>query len=363
MKRLLWTLLGAAVLYLALAPVAIEPRAWKAPRSEGYVGPHRVNDRLSGLELLALGDHQGPEDVVVNYQGFVYTGTEDGSILRLSPDGRSFEEWGHTGGRPLGLTLDFVGRLLVADAVRGLLRVSASGNVRVLASEAEGVPFGFTNNVDVARDGRVYFTDATSKFSVAVVGAPYPTSLLDLMEHGGHGRLLEYDPVRGSVSVLARGIDFANGVAVAHDGASILVNETGAYRVLRVWRDGPDRGRVETVIDNLPGFPDNLSRGHDGRYWIGLVAPRNGLLDRLAPRPAWRKVVQRLPSALRPRARPYGHLIAIDDTGSVVYDLQDPGGTYPMVTGAAESGSHLWVASLQGRHLARLDRARLAVRR
>lgn len=359
MKKMLLAALVLCALYLLLAPVAIDPESWEAPRSPGYVGPHSRNDRLAGLELLAIGERQGPEDVVASDTGWIYTGTEDGSILRLAPGDGSFRPWIHTGGRPLGLALDSAGRLIVADAVRGLLRVSTSGHVRVLATEAEEVPFGFTNNVDVGPDGKIYFTDATAKFNVAEIGEPYAASLLDLMEHGGHGRLLEYDSSTGAVEVLARGLDFANGVAVAHDGASILVAETGSYRVVRVWRHGADRGRVETVIDNLPGFPDNLTRGLEGRYWVGLVAPRNALLDRLAPHPALRQVVQRLPALLRPQAVAYGHLIAIDDAGKVEFDLQDPSGDYPQVTAAAESGSHLYVASLTSRRLGRLDKARL----
>jgi sugar lactone lactonase YvrE len=357
MKRLILIAAAVVTLFLLTAPVPIDPVAWEAPRSEGYVGPHAVNERLAGLELLSLGGRHGPEDVVVNYEDRAFAGTEDGAILRLSDNGAAMEEWADTGGRPLGLALDFAGRLIVADAMRGLLRVSGSGRVKVLVEEAGGVPLGFTNNVDVARDGTVYFTDASSKFGVARIGAPYPASLLDLMEHGGHGRLLEYRPSDGSVEVLARGLEFANGVAVAHDDESVLVNETGAYRVVRVWRRGARRGRVDIVIANLPGFPDNLTRGLEGRYWLGLVAPRNALLDRLAPHPGLRKVVQRLPAALRPKAEPYGHLLAIDDSGRVIADLQDPSGAYPMVTAAAETASYVYVASLTAGSLGRLDKA------
>jgi hypothetical protein len=59
----------------------------------------------------------GAEDVLV-VDGLVYTGTEEGSIFRLRPDGSRIDRVGHTGGRPLGLELLPDGRLLVADADR-----------------------------------------------------------------------------------------------------------------------------------------------------------------------------------------------------------------------------------------------------
>ncbi|HEY5420416.1 MAG TPA: PQQ-binding-like beta-propeller repeat protein, partial [Marmoricola sp.] len=62
----------------------------------------------------------GAEDVLV-VDGLVYTGTEDGSIFLLRPDGSRIDRVGQTGGRPLGLELLPDGRLLVADADRGLL--------------------------------------------------------------------------------------------------------------------------------------------------------------------------------------------------------------------------------------------------
>ncbi len=361
MKRLLLVTLMVFAAYLVMAPVPIDPQAWEAPPDPGYSGPHARNERLAGFEYLPIGERHGPEDVVVNSRGQVFVGTEDGAILRSSADGLRMEEFAHTGGRPLGLALDFAGRLIVADAALGLLRVSGSGRVRPLIAEIDGEPLGFTNNVDIAADGKIYFTDVSAKFRVSEVGAPYAASLLDLMEHGGHGRLFEYDPPSGTLSVLVDGLQFANGVAVSHDGSSLLVNETGAYRVLRVGRLGADRGLVEVVIDNLPGFPDNLTRGFDGRYWLGLVAPRNALLDRMAPYPGLRKVVQRLPAALRPKARPYGHLIAIDDFGRVVLDLQSSSGEYSMVTAAAESATHLYVASLTAPRLGRIDKASLGL--
>jgi len=64
-------------------------------------------------------------------------------------------------------------------------------------------------------------------------------------------------------------------VAVSEDQQYLLINETGSYRVLRHWLAGPDAGETQVILDNLPGFPDNINNGLEGRFWIGLVAPRS----------------------------------------------------------------------------------------
>lgn len=344
--RLRWILillLLAIALYLALWPVPVDPVAWDAPVDAGFVGPFARNERLRALELLSIGNHTGPETIAVDARGRVYTGTKEGRILR---DGRP---WVSTQGRPLGLKFDRDGSLLVADSFRGLLRVLPDGRVVPLAG---GI--AYANSVDVAPDGRVFFTDSSTKFGARTWRGSYEASLLDILEHGGHGRLLVFDPRTNATSTVVAGLNLANGVAMAPDGSFVLVAETGSYRVLRHWLAGPKRGRTEPLIENLPGFPDNLSTGRDGRFWLGLVSPRNRLLDRLSGWPRLRAAVQRLPKLVRPKAVAYGHVVAIDADGRVVASLQDPAGRYRLTTGATETEEFLYVGSLEMNALARM---------
>jgi len=69
-------------------------------------------------------------------------------------------------GRPLGLRFDKkTGDLYIADAYFGLMKVGPQGGFATsLATEAEGVPFRFTNDVDVDTEGNVYFTDSSTKY-------------------------------------------------------------------------------------------------------------------------------------------------------------------------------------------------------
>lgn len=343
LRGIVLLLLASIALYLALWPVPVDPVAWNAPVDAGFTGPFAKNERLRALELLPIGGDHGPETIAVDAQGRVYTGTKEGRILR---DGRA---WLSTGGRPLGLKFDRDGTLFVADSLRGLLRVTPDGRVTTLVSE-----IGYPNSVDVSPAGDVYITDSSAKFSPRTWNGSYEASLLDILEHGGHGRLLVYNPLTRETRTLIAGLNFPNGVAVSPDGAFVLVAETGGYRVLRHWLAGPNQGRTEPLIENLPGFPDNLTAGRDGRYWVGLVSPRNRLLDRLSGWPRLRKAVQRLPQFIRPKAVAYGHIVAIDANGRVLASLQDPEGRYRLATGAAETEEFLYVSSLEMPSLARM---------
>jgi sugar lactone lactonase YvrE len=103
---------------------------------------------------------------------------------------------------------------------------------------------------------------------------------------------------------------------------------------------------ARVLLENLPGYPDNLMRGRDGRIWLGLFRPRNPAADGLADKPFFRKVLLRLPRALLPVGHSYGHVFAFNEDGQIVEDLQDPAGAYPETTGATETADRLYIHSL-----------------
>lgn len=344
-----------AVAYFTAWPVPVDPAAWEAPPDFGHVGAFAPDSSLATFDAIPLGGHEGPESVAADAAGRVYVATRDGAILRIDSTGASPVEWTNTGGRPLGLVFDAAGTLFVADGVRGLLAIDTTGAVRLLADSADGTPVDFADDLAVAADGKVYFSDASTKFGVRATGDAN-ASTLDVIEHGGHGRLIEWDPATGRATVVRDGLQFANGVAMSPDQRSVLLCETGAYRIVRIGVEGASRGTVTPVLEALPGFPDNISRADSGRYWVALFAPRNKLLDRLAGSPFLRRMIVRIPSALAPKPVGYGHIIAIDAEGRVLDDRQDPSGGYPKMTDVLETVDHLYIGSLAGGVLARVKR-------
>src|SRR5688500_15378823 len=154
-------LVGAALVYLLFAPVPITPAAWTPPTAPEFTGQSERNTRLSPVEKLSVGDGHKPEDVALDAQGRIYAGLEDGRIMQLQPDGTQPRLFANTQGRPLGMIFDRVGNLIVTDAIKGLLSVSPAGEIKVLATEADGVKFGCLNDLDIGADGTIYFSEAS----------------------------------------------------------------------------------------------------------------------------------------------------------------------------------------------------------
>jgi sugar lactone lactonase YvrE len=341
--------------YLFLWPVPIEPVSWQAPVNNGFTGAFKQNRKLANIDIITLSDTHGPEAIAIK-DNRLYASTREGWIIRLNESTGQVSQWVNTQGSPLGIAFDSGGNLIVADAYRGLLSISEAGQIRPLSQRVNGQKIGYADDLDIASDGKIYFSDASSKFSAQQFGGIYPASRLDILEHGGHGRLLVYDPANGSTEVVMRGLNFANGVAIDEQSRFVLVCETGSYRIHKYWLAGDKAGTSEVLIDNLPGFPDNVVRGREGRFWIGLVSPRNDLLDRISSLPLVRKVVQRLPDFLQPQAQHYSHVFAINGDGKVLTSLQDPEGHYHTNTGALESEQWLYISSLHAADLARISK-------
>jgi sugar lactone lactonase YvrE len=316
----------------------IRPSVWRPPPAPPRA--HRpASETTFELRIIDIPGF-GPEDVVVDDTGGVLTGVDDGRILRIDRDGGT-ARIADTGGRPLGIEIAPGGtELIVCDSERGLLRVPLNGGeIEVLVSEVDGEPLLFCNNATVARDGTVYFTDSSRHFRQDAYRD-------EMLAHTDSGRLFRRLPA-GTVEEIADGLSFANGVTMSPDEDYVLVAETAGYRIQRVWLAGPRAGERETFVDNLPGFPDNLSTAADGLFWVALPSARNRLLDFLLPRsPALRRAIWAMPRRLQPEERRTVWVQAYDRHGIVVHDLQMSHPRFTTVTGVRESAGRLFLGSI-----------------
>lgn len=348
-------LLACGVLYLLLWPVPVDPVAWDAPVNKGLVDPFAPDARLRHARAIDLGEHHGPEDVTAGHDGRLYATSSNGAVLQIDSYG-NVSVFADVGGRPLGIETDSDGSLIVANAYIGLQRIFRDGSVKTLLSAVDGQALVYADDLAIADDGSIYFSEASTKFGAQKFAGTFEGSLLDIMEHGGHGQIIEFIPDTGVARIIIDNLNFANGVAISDDQTYLLIAETGSYRILKHWLQGPDTGTTEVLIDNLPAFADNINNGKDGRFWIGMVAPRNKLLDDLSDKPFIRKIVQRLPPNIRPTAEPYSHVIAISGDGEVLMNLQDPQARFPTLTGVLETDDALYLTTLFGNQLPRLDK-------
>ncbi|MQM11730.1 hypothetical protein Taro_044636 [Colocasia esculenta] len=366
-------LLAVCVSLLGSALVATHPAAAfdAAPLPDDYTGGTTVPVRerhghiLGASEAVGEGLLPGPEDLAYDAgSGFLYTGCDDGWIRRVKlpdpegepPSAAEVEEWVRVGGRPLGVAFGPGKQLLVAEAYKGLLAVAEDGAVRLLADEAEGLPFLLTDGVDVSADGAVYFTDASHKYNLSV-------HILDVMEGRPYGRLLRYDPATDTTAVLLRGLYFANGVAISPDQSSLVFCETVLRRCRRYYIAGEKKGTVERFLDNLPGFPDNIRYDGEGHFWIGLSAGKSRSWDVVQRYPWVRKMMA---AALQlhmvhgwlPRLLKGGGVLCASLEGEALALYTDP--ELMLVTGGLKIGKHLYYGSLAGHHIGRIRLDKLA---
>ncbi len=282
----------------------------------------------------------GAEDVLIGPKGHVWTATEDGSVFRLTPDGHLVERVATTGGRPLGLELLGDGRILICDADRGLLALDPSaGAVEVLTSHDDGKPMRFCNNAAVAGDGRIFFTDTSAHYTVH-------EWKFDIIEATRTGRLLVRH-TDGSVETLLTGLEFANGVALSADESYVAVAETGARTVVRHWLTGRHAGTHDYLAEDLPGYPDNMSRGTDGLIWVAIASPMDPVVERIKAGPmALRRGAMKLPPWAQPKPKRTARVMAFDDDGQVVHDHAFDATHFHMATGVREHHGRVWLGSL-----------------
>lgn len=291
------------------------------------------------LHRLPVGG-QGPEDVAILGDRLV-TGVADGRLLSVTFDGTRVDVVADTGGRPLGIEPLPDGRLVVCDAEQGLLRVDPDvGSIEPLTGTIAGERMRLCNNAAVTGDGTIYFTDSSRRYGLDDYQA-------DVVERTATGRLLRRDAT-GAVQVLIDHLEFANGVALADDESFVAVAETGAGRIHRVWLTGPRAGDSDVLIDDLPGMPDNLSTGPDGRIWIAIPVPRVKALKLVQRGPrAARKLIGRAASAVTKPPVAAARVLAVDRDGTPVVRMTCSRRCgYRMVTGVREHDGSLYLGSL-----------------
>lgn len=348
----------------------IQPEAFRLNEPPLMAGCYEPNLKLRQAQRLFEDQLTGPESLA-NIGDVLYTGTADGKIVKI--DGRKISvvttlgkppcgsrEEEHICGRPLGIRVGPNGTLFVADAYLGLFEVNpVTGESTLLVSTKKmigGRRLSFINDLDVTQDGKkVYFTDSSSRW--------HRRDFMNLiMEATADGRVLEYDTETKEATVIMENLRFPNGIQLLPDDESVLVAETTMARIRRVHVAGLNKGGMDTFIDNLPGFPDNIRRSSSGGYWVAMSAirpnPGFSMLDFLSQRPWIKNLIFKLFSqeTLLKFVPRYSLVVELQDGGTCVRSFHDPHGTVAAyISEAHEHNGHLYLGSFRSPYLCKLD--------
>ena len=336
--------------YQALAP---------APDcSKDKAGPWALNNKLRDVETIGLGRIEAPEDVILDRDNNLYAGSRHGDIIRFfGPDYERMEVFAHIGGQPLGIAFDRQGNLLVCVGGMGLYRVTPGREVQRVTDETnrswssinDDSRLRLADDLDIADDGRIFFSEATVRYEMHEWA-------VDGLEARGNGRIVCYDPRDDSTQTVLRGLKFPNGICIASDGVSILFAETWGCCVKRFWFDGPNKGKVAMVVDNLPGYPDNINLASDGNYWLALVGMRGPAYDLALRMPGFRRrMAKRVPfdEWLFPNINT-GCVLKFSESGEILETLWDLGGVnHPMITSMREHQGYLYLGGISNNRIGR----------
>jgi ribose transport system permease protein len=343
-----------AKVYVSPAYLALPP----APDTTAPGSPYALNDKLRNVEIIGLGEIEGPEDVILDRDDNLYCGTRLGDIVRFfGPDHKRSEIFAHIGGHPLGMAFDRAGNLLVCIGGMGLYQVSPDKVVTKLTDETnrswmsvvDDSRLRLADDLDIAPDGRVFFSEATIRYE-------QEDWATDALESRPSGRMIVYDPKRNYTHTDIPKIIFANGVCMCRDGQSFLFAESWTCSILRYWFDGPKKGRTERVISDLPGYPDNINRASDGNYWMALLGMRTPALDLAMRMPGFRRRMARRVAPdqwLYPNINT-GCVVKFSDKGEILESLWDLGGeNHPMITSMREHRGWLYLGGVSNNRIGR----------
>jgi ribose transport system permease protein len=321
--------------------------------------PFAQNDRLLQAKAIGLNQVEGPEDVILDRQDRVYCSTRDGNIIRFSgPDLEHREIFAHIGGRPLGMQFDKDENLIVAVPGMGVYGAKLSGEVFKVTDETNRTWYKLNDDsrlrmaddLDIGPDGKIWFSDCTTRYEPA-------NWTLDIIEGRPNGRLVVYDPAKKKTRTAVNHLHFPNGICVSHDGRSVLVASTAMCQVFRYWVEGPRKGKLELLIEHLPGFPDNINRASDGNYWLALIGIRSAAFELAMRKPEFRlRMAKQVPMDewLAPGLN-HGCVVKFTDAGEVLESYWDPTGVnHSTLTSMREHKGYLYLGGLENNRVGRI---------
>ncbi len=308
----------------------------------------------------------GTTDFIFGAQGELYFGNNRGEIIRsAAPDYDRSQVFSHIGGHPRGLGHDADGTMIVCVGGMGLYRVLADGRNEKLADSVPSSPFSihdasrikFANRLTLAPDGRIIFTDSTTRFE------PH-NWIADAIEGRGNGRLLAYDPASKRTSVLCKGLVFPSGVCMHPDGISVIVAERFGCRLLRHHFDGPRRGATDVFVPSLPGYPGGIAPSPQGGFLVAVEGCRTPFWDLAMAEPRFRRdVLQNCSADLWPSPNlDGGSVLSIGVGGRIERVLLLTDGERPSsIASARIHAGQLFVAGRRNGSLLRLVPAEASV--
>lgn len=184
-----------------------------------------------------------------------------------------------------GHTRDLQGRLISCEhGARRVTRTEWGGTITVIADSYQGKPLNSPNDVIVARDGAIWFTDPHYGIMTDYEGFRSPQEL--------PCQVYRVDP-SGTLEAVITDMACPNGLAFSPDESRLYVADTGRMfskdpqhiKVFDMVAGRPQNGRVFHTIDK--GCADGFRLDSDGNLWssagdgVHCIAPDGHLMGKI----------------------------------------------------------------------------------
>jgi gluconolactonase len=221
-----------------------------------------ANDKI---EVFGKGVEKS-EGVVIDKEGNVWGGGRNGTVYKVSPDGKVHEVCQlPEGSVPNGVALDRAGNFVYCDlGKQAVMKCSPEGKVSMIADRVGDVKLTLPNFCSYDAEGNLYISNSSTEDISKVLGeitTPSPKGALVRVRPDGKG------------DVIATGIYLANGTAIDPNEDAVYVLESTRNDCLRIQlkKDGTF-GKPEIYSKDFPALPDGMAFDVDRNLYITLPA-------------------------------------------------------------------------------------------
>lgn len=231
-----------------LALVALALAASAAAQDFNALKPEKV-----------AGDFKFTEGPVWNRAGYLLFSDIPANTIYKWTSGTAAERFRSPSGNSNGLTYDRQGRLIACEhSNRRVSRTEKNGDIVTIAERYEGKRLNSPNDVVVARNGAIYFTDP-----------PYGVPK-DQKREIETQNVFRISP-RGELHVIAADFDRPNGIALSPDERTLYVADSAKkhVRAFKVARDGSvTGGEILAEMKTEKGGPDGMKVDARGNLYV-----------------------------------------------------------------------------------------------
>lgn len=355
-------------------------------------GPLKINDELSKANIL-----WNEEGVIsmTKLDDQLYLGTVNGEVLKYNPAKERIDTVIQFNAKITSIRPSEDGKnLYLLSVCTGIFKLDLNTKRLMLVYDHRSKDKLLNPSNATHLNDFLVLPGANPSFLIAQSSRRWTSRKLyySHIEGDQTGQLIKYTPKTDELEIVKEALAFPKGLELSDDKQSVLITEFVTRKILRLHLAGPKKGKLELVLDQLPGEPNHIRRSlsKSESYHIAINHARNstnsGYLDALSSNVLVKEVILYLIKGVEdlflifgrfvdadhwiPRWNSYvfdwylndfkhGLIIEINSDGKILNSLQSPTGRLTNIEEAAEielnKKKSIYLTSAFNRFIAKLN--------